>query len=617
MASISNVHPEKQDLEAPCSPTRAQHLLLQFNAVSYTVNKDCGDEKTILSDISCTLQSGRVTALMGPSGAGKTTFLNMLLQNVAHHQEGSVMANGHPIGEGFSKICNYVPQDDTMSSTFTPREALGYLARLRMPKATPKEHHDKIESVLALLGLDECADTRCGSVDEKGLSGGQKKRLSIAMELLDDPAVLVLDEPTSGLDSKAAEDVVAILQKLARESGRLVLCTIHQPSWNTLEQFDELLLLAKGKMIYSGKTKEMPEYLKRHGVPNPANCNPADHMMRVIQEESPKGHWAQLWAEQQQSPHMPVAQTAEVPWENKDYAVTQWQQFQILLARNGADYLKDKQQFLQVLGSKVMMGLLLGICWINASRPAESGKDGASVFTVTGALFMMLNNCLFDDLLATVVAFPPQKAILQREFKNGVYGLKAWFVAFWVTRLLSQLLFSLLLIIPVYFLVGLRLDDGGIHLFVAAACLLTCSVTGTTLGLAIGSLTSTMDGAMGFMMPTLVPLLLFNGYMIPYSQIPIFFKPLYWISPFQYSFNILRINQFRELHFADDSCLNGQHLTDGALYCNGNEYLENTGLTGDLTEHMQRSFLILAALGFVVLGLAYLAVRSKTYSKTG
>lgn len=134
---------------------------------------------------------------------------------------------------------------------------------------------------------------------------------------------------------------------------------------------------------------------------------------------------------------------------------------------------------------------------LNTSRPVLSGKNGEHVFTVTGVMFMLCNNCLMDDLFATCIAFPQQKALLQREYKNGVYGLKAWFSAFWLARLASQLLFAMCLLVPVYFIVGLRIDDAGAHVFVAAAALVLCSMSGTTLGIAIGAMSTSIDGVIG------------------------------------------------------------------------------------------------------------------------
>ena len=489
-----------------------------------------------------------------------------------------------------------------------------------MANATEDERKAKIESVLHELGLSECADTPVGSHDERGLSGGQRKRLSVAMELLDDPQVLVLDEPTSGLDSKAAEDLVNVLQALARGNGvhgsRLVICTIHQPSWPTLEHFDELLLISKGKVVYNQSVRSVPEYFTERSCGIPLNRNPADHVMRLVQEEPEV--WANHW-----SKHAPtqvaLVPTATSPWADKTFAVSCWGQFKILLRRNGMDYLKDKTQCVQQMTAKIFMGILIGLCWLNSSRPTECGADGDALFTVSAALFMLVNDTLMNDLLITVTSFPSQKAILMRDYKNGVYSLPPWLAAFWVIRLLSRLLGSFLLMTPSYLMMGLRLDNGGAHYFIAVGCLVLCSLTGTIIGLSIGAVSSTPDGAMGFVMPIMMPMMLFGGFMIPYSRIHVIFKWIYWISPFQYATNIFKINQFVDIHFTDDGCDNGVHVAGvvGPLYCNGNEYLDSLDLGTTPSEYMKQSFVILGILAVVVLVLAYHIVLAKINKKTG
>jgi ABC-type multidrug transport system ATPase subunit len=164
-----------------------------------------------------------------------------------------------------------------MMTALTPQEALSFMARLRIGGSATRRNA-KINELLNALGLEHCRNTRVGTVEDRGLSGGERKRLSIAMELLDDPAVLVLDEPTTGLDSKAAEDVIRILEKLA-QGGRLVLATIHQPSWAVLELFQHLLILKSGRMVYDGQVEEVVPYFEELGQMMPKNVNPIDYIM--------------------------------------------------------------------------------------------------------------------------------------------------------------------------------------------------------------------------------------------------------------------------------------------------------------------------------------------------
>jgi len=624
MDSTLQIHAATKDIESGGS-----QLSIQFDQVSYIVNKDQDNEKKVLDKVSLSLASGSLTALMGPSGAGKTTLLNILLNNAAHHLEGMVSANGHRVTEQFAKLCNFVPQDDVMMKSFSPRQALMYQARLRMGQASEDQMRTKVELVLKQLGLTDCADTPTGSVEKRGLSGGQRKRLSVAMELLDDPAVLVLDEPTSGLDSKAAEDLVAFLQSLARgdaeHTSKIVLCTIHQPSWALLERFDELLLVAKGKMLYQGSVQGLPKYYENQSSTKiPQNSNPADHVMRAIQEDGAQTVWADFWADASQcdTKSHPIQQPQQqpAPCAERQYAISGWQQFKILLARNVEDYFKDHEQFVQQISAKIFIGLLLGLCWLNTSRPAYCGENGKAIFTVTGALFMICNNGLMDDMLMTVTGFPQHKTILQREYKNGVYGMLPWFSAFWLTRLIGQITFGFFMILPCYFMIGLRVGDSGEGLFVAVLTLFACSVTGTTLGLGLGAVSSNLDGAFGFVMPIMMPMMLFAGYIIPYGQIPVIWRWLYWLSPFQYSFTTLVINQMIDLEFEDEGCLNGQHIDPTSTtppYCNGYQYLDTLELDIDPKQYMWRSLLMLGILAMITVFGVYHLTLYKTKSKTG
>jgi len=257
---------------------------------------------------------------------------------------------------------------------------------------------------------------------------------------------------------------------------------------------------------------------------------------------------------------------------------------------------------------------------VNASRPPKAGANGEKVFTTTGALFMIVNNCLMDDLMATVIGFPSIKAILHREIKNGVYDVAPWFAAFWLFKLTTQMVLALVLALPVYFLVGLRLDNSGEHLFIAVGCLVLCSVSGTTMGLAAGSCSKDIVGALGLVLPVMAPMLLFSGWVIPYSEVPVAFKWIYWISPFQYAFNILRINQFRGINFEDDGCINGQHDVKSPfspLFCNGNEYLDTLSFDLDPIDYMKRAFLLLGAVGVTVIIFTFTILSWKVQKKTG
>ena len=217
--------------------------------------------KCLLQNVSLVIHPGELVGLMGASGAGKTTLLNALNGYVAP-TEGEVLLNGQDLFgsyRDFAPFIGYVPQDDIIHRDLTVFEALYYSARLRLPRDTSDaEIEMRIQTVLKDLELEGTEDVLIGSPDKKGISGGQRKRVNLAMELLTDPRILFLDEPTSGLSSQDAEVVVRLLRALA-DRGKTILVTIHQPSLEVFRLLDNLVLLAKdsgsndpGRLVYYG-----------------------------------------------------------------------------------------------------------------------------------------------------------------------------------------------------------------------------------------------------------------------------------------------------------------------------------------------------------------------------
>ncbi|KAG1660611.1 Protein white [Nymphon striatum] len=220
---------------------------------------------------------------MGSSGSGKTTLLNVLnRKNCGSFKvSGSIKVNNKKMDKKFAKLSAYVQQDDLFYPTLTVKEHLKFQAALRMDKHI--EHDERmsaVDKVLIDFGLKKCENTKIGGVLMqmvfKGISGGEKKRLAIASEVLTNPSVLFLDEPTSGLDSFMAESVIDSLNNLAR-LGRTVICTIHQPSSQLFSKFDKLMLLSNGRVAFFGSLTDAEVFFSQCGLACPRLFNPADH----------------------------------------------------------------------------------------------------------------------------------------------------------------------------------------------------------------------------------------------------------------------------------------------------------------------------------------------------
>ncbi|XP_048225751.1 ABC transporter G family member 15 isoform X2 [Ricinus communis] len=241
------------------------------------------NEKLLLRELTGFAEPGRIMAVMGPSGSGKSTLLDALAGRLAENVKmtGQVLINGRKRDIGCRDI-SYVTQEDLFLGTLTVRETIAYSAHMRFPGTMSKEEIDNVvENTIQEMGLEECANTKIGNWHLRGISNGEKKRLSIAIEILTHPHILFLDEPTTGLDSASAFFVILSLRNIACD-GKIVLCSIHQPSSDIFNMFDDLLLLSNGETVYFGEAKMAIKFFAEAGFPCPTRRNPSDHFLRCI-----------------------------------------------------------------------------------------------------------------------------------------------------------------------------------------------------------------------------------------------------------------------------------------------------------------------------------------------
>ena len=265
-------------------------FFLTSSRVTQTVkDRQTGAPKNLLSDISLSVYPGEFVGLMGPSGCGKTTFMTAL-NGSQSFSSGFVYYNGLDLTGNLSRFSpqiGYVPQDDIMHPELTVREVLFYTARLKLSReVSSADLHKKITEVCSDLGLKDKLDTLIGTPEQKTLSGGQKKRVNLAMELLTDPKILFLDEPTSGLSSADTVTVMSLLRKMADERGIAIVITIHQPSTPVYQLMDKVIYLKDGLLCYYGKS--FPDSIS-YFVPekDPEIAGP-DAVMEILDRASPE-----------------------------------------------------------------------------------------------------------------------------------------------------------------------------------------------------------------------------------------------------------------------------------------------------------------------------------------
>ncbi|KAJ3083316.1 hypothetical protein HK102_001135, partial [Quaeritorhiza haematococci] len=264
----------------PPNPLGQPNFHISFESIGYALPKG----QNIIQKISGAFGAGRTTAIMGPSGAGKTTLISTLTGKVKR-TSGRITINGvEDELAKYRKLIGHVPQEDVMLRELTVRDILMHSAMMRLPADwSAKRKKQIVLEVISFLGLSHVMDNVIGSEEERGISGGQRKRVNIGMELVACPSVLFLDEPTSGLDSATSLDVCAMLKEIASRNKMTVAAVIHSPPQQAFEQFDDVLLLGQGgRVVYFGPREDAVAYFERLGFVFPVGYNPADFMMDVI-----------------------------------------------------------------------------------------------------------------------------------------------------------------------------------------------------------------------------------------------------------------------------------------------------------------------------------------------
>ena len=274
------------------SPAERPGVFLAWRHVRYVVHAGKKKESVVLDGVSGDIAPKQVLAIMGPSGSGKTSLLNVLagrLPSAKHASlSGNVRINGHDLTAHAAQLSAYVEQQEALFALSTVRETLWFTAQLRLPSSASHAHREqRVEATIRELNLVKCADTLVGGVagagpQIRGLSGGERRRVTIGIELLNNPPVVFMDEPTSGLDGAATIELARCLGQL-RLSGLTIICVIPQPRLAVYEEFTHLLLLGKGgRQVYCGRSDLIEEYFTSIGFRLPERENPADWLIDVV-----------------------------------------------------------------------------------------------------------------------------------------------------------------------------------------------------------------------------------------------------------------------------------------------------------------------------------------------
>eukprot|EP00300_Choanocystis_sp_HF-7_P015703 c19145_g1_i3.p1 GENE.c19145_g1_i3~~c19145_g1_i3.p1 ORF type:complete len:537 (+),score=140.57 c19145_g1_i3:11-1621(+) len=488
---------------------------LELRDVSYTVVTP-KKRIEVLKQINARFSPGELVGMLGPSGAGKTSLLDVIRGNAPGKVTGTILVNGVSGSNALFNNSCFIPQDDVLLTGLTARETLMFAARLRLPSAlTAKQRRARVGVLLQKLGLEECADTRVGSVDKRGLSGGQRKRVSIGLELLTNPSVLFVDEATSGLDSKMAMDVVRILSELAHRK-HTVICTIHQPSFDILAEFDKVLMITQGEIVYLGSPDQCATHLSSNGFEVPKHSNPAELWIEEMQDREAIPKLKTLWranplpmSESQAS----VLSLQPNQNSNRGFAANVLSQTIILTHRALTDQFKDPKKYLATLVVKVFVSLIVSVVWFGQARHHTQ----KSIFPTQGVCFFACLNTTMDAIMQTASVVPVARTLMLREYRNGYYSLGPYYIATLLSFGVSQMINALFAAVPIYLLVGLV--PSAIPFFIFVATLALMANIGVSFGLLVGAVANDFSQAQRMVAPCMIPMVIFSGYLIPYAQV--------------------------------------------------------------------------------------------------
>ncbi|XP_017760069.1 PREDICTED: ATP-binding cassette sub-family G member 4 [Eufriesea mexicana] len=553
---------------------------VEFKNLAYSVSEGRKrGYKTILKCVNGKFRSGELTAIMGPSGAGKSTLMNVLAGYKTSHLSGSVLINGKDRNlRRFRKMSCYIMQDDRLLPHLTVYETMTVSANLKLGKDISKrEKKIVIEEIIETLGLSDASNTQTHC-----LSGGQRKRLSIALELVNNPPVMFFDEPTSGLDSSTCYQCLSLLKSLSR-GGRTIICTIHQPSARLFEMFDHLYLLAEGQCIYQGNVGGLVPFLSSMGLECPGYHNPADYVMEVACGEhgecvhklvmavnngkcaNYQHHQAAINAVQtvsndiaKESPqqetksesalipngvakqpnggtviNIPISCTtslldsAESIEQKVGFPTNSCTQFWILLKRIFLSQIRDMTLTRVRLISHIIVGFLIGAIYY------DIGNDASQVMSNAGCVFFTVMFLMFTAMMPTILTFPTEMAVFVREHLNYWYSVKAYYIARTLADVPFQIVYSIAYVIIVYFMTSQPLETNRFMMYLTI-CILTALVS-QSIGLVIGAAMSVESGV--FIGPvSSVPIVLFSGFFVNFDAIPKYLKFLSYVSYVRYSF---------------------------------------------------------------------------------
>lgn len=511
--------------------------------------------RVLLHGINAHFRANGVNAIMGPSGGGKTTFLNFLASRLprtsSFSSTGQIYLNGlqEVSTEDISTISAYVTQhDNLLIPHLTVRETLYYQALLRLPA---KEHDyiaSYIKTLLRKTGLLDCADTPVGSNTVKGISGGEKRRVSIAIQLLSRPKILFLDEPTSGLDLATSASILALLRELAEE-GTTIITSIHQPSKELFVNFDSMVLLARGGyVVYNGPVSSVRNYLDGLGYRCPENANIADYVLDIVSVKIPETREES----QARVEHLISEWSTSVSTKKQE----EYGGRRIDLAKYGKHFASVKVAFLtvclrqflisrrstDVVIARVSQVFFLAAVYALFFAPLKNNQDG---ITNRLGLVQSVLNLYFCGLVNNIALYPLERDVFHQEYKDGTYSPFVFSLAYYFVELPFEIIPSVIFSVLVVFGIGLPRTAG--MFFAMFWSSVVCLNTGESLGMIFNSLITHISAATNILANLFMIVIFMAGTMS--LQMPSLFRGLNYLNPIKYVMQVIVNMSFHNQKF--------------------------------------------------------------------
>ncbi|WCJ34621.1 ABC-2 type transporter family protein [Euphorbia peplus] len=621
----------------PSNPFR-----LSFHNLSYSVKNNqnlslfpCGgytssEPKILLNDITGEAREGEIMAVLGASGSGKSTLIDALADRISKESlKGSVTLNGEVLESRMLKVISaYVMQDDLLFPMLTVQETLMFSAEFRLPRSlSNSKKKARVEALIDQLGLRNAANTVIGDEGHRGVSGGERRRVSIGIDIIHDPILLFLDEPTSGLDSTSAFMVVKVLQRIA-QSGSIVIMSVHQPSYRILSLLDRVIFLSHGQTVFSGQPNSLPEFFAEFGHPIPENENRTEFALDLIREleEIPGGtntlvEFNKSWQAKKNSTDqisdssksislkaaisLSISRGKLVSGATNDsnlsssvptFANPFWIEMLVIAKRSMLNSRRTPELFGIRFGAVFVTAIILATVFRHLDDSPRGAQERLGFFA-----FAM--STTYYTCAESIPAFLQERYIFMRETAYNAYRRSSYVLAHSIIDVPSLILLSIAFAATTYWAVGLAGGASGFFFFFFTV--LSAFWAGSSFVTFLSGVVSHVMLGFTIVVAVLAYFLLFSGFFISRDRIPAYWIWFHYLSLVKYPFEGALQNEFddptkcfvRGVQMFDSTPLNavpvglklklleslsrtlGRNITSSTCIVTGPDILKDQGIT--------------------------------------